>query len=120
MVLLSASTIALLLGVAVIPWRTLERSRNTGFVVTVVAGVLRPQPAGGRPGRARSSHCGARGGARTCTLRFFLLEGFKVVAPFWIIENLVIEGTCHSDGDCEHAFHVSAMPRPRSSATTGS
>ena len=38
MVLLSASTIALLLGVAVMPWRTLGPSRNTGFVVTVVAG----------------------------------------------------------------------------------
>lgn len=39
-------------------------------------------------------------------LRFSLLEGFKVVAPFWVIENLVIEGTCHSDSHCEHAFHV--------------
>lgn len=39
-------------------------------------------------------------------LRFSLLEGFHVVAPFWVIENLVIEGTCRDDSHCEHAFHV--------------
>jgi hypothetical protein len=39
-------------------------------------------------------------------LRFSLVEGFQVVAPFWVIENLVIEGTCRSDSRCEHAFHV--------------
>lgn len=38
MVLLTASTIALMLGVAVMPWRTLGPSRNAGFVVAVVAG----------------------------------------------------------------------------------
>lgn len=39
-------------------------------------------------------------------LRFSLLEGFRIVAPFWIFENLVIEGTCKTDHRCEHAFHV--------------
>jgi hypothetical protein len=39
-------------------------------------------------------------------LRFSLLEGFHVVAPYWTFENLVIEGTCRNDHDCEHAFHV--------------
>lgn len=39
-------------------------------------------------------------------LRFSLLEGFHVLAPYWTFENLFIEGTCRSDSDCEHAFHV--------------
>ncbi len=33
-------------------------------------------------------------------------EGFKVSAPHWRFENLDIQGTCLSHGDCEHAFHV--------------
>jgi hypothetical protein len=39
-------------------------------------------------------------------LRFSLLEGFHVLAPYWVFENLVIEGTCEDDSRCEHAFHV--------------
>jgi hypothetical protein len=42
----------------------------------------------------------------TVTLRFDLLEGFLVSAPYWIFENLEIEGICPGDGKCEHAFHV--------------
>ena len=40
------------------------------------------------------------------TLEFDLLEGFRVSAPYWRFENLVIRGVCKDDGDCEHAFHV--------------
>lgn len=39
-------------------------------------------------------------------LRFNLLEGFHVIAPYWTFENLLIEGTCPNDSNCEHAFHV--------------
>jgi hypothetical protein len=39
-------------------------------------------------------------------LRFDLLEGFVIRAPYWRFENLVIVGACGSDSDCEHAFHV--------------
>ena len=39
-------------------------------------------------------------------LRFALLEGFHVQAPYWTFENLVVEGSCADDSDCEHAFHV--------------
>jgi hypothetical protein len=42
----------------------------------------------------------------TVLLRFALLEGFHVQAPFWNFENLVIEGVCKNDSRCEHAFHV--------------
>jgi hypothetical protein len=40
------------------------------------------------------------------TLELKTVEGFAVVAPNWIFENLVIVGRCASDNDCEHAFHV--------------
>ncbi|MGF1630403.1 MAG: hypothetical protein ACFCUT_13095 [Kiloniellaceae bacterium] len=39
-------------------------------------------------------------------LKFSLLEGFRILAPFWTFENLVIEGICQDDNRCEHAFHV--------------
>jgi hypothetical protein len=44
-------------------------------------------------------------------LRFSLLEGFRVAAPFWLFENLIIEGTCPTDSRCEHAFHVVGAAR---------
>lgn len=41
------------------------------------------------------------------TLQFDLVEGFKVTAPNWHLENLVIEGVCKNDAKCEHALHIS-------------
>lgn len=44
------------------------------------------------------------------TLRFRadsrVVEGFHVTAPDWRFENLVVEGACARDDDCEHAFHI--------------
>ena len=34
------------------------------------------------------------------------IEAIHVLAPYWTFENLVIEGVCADDSDCEHAFHV--------------
>jgi hypothetical protein len=34
------------------------------------------------------------------------LEGFHVKAPYWIFENLDIQGVCQSHSACEHAFHI--------------
>lgn len=39
-------------------------------------------------------------------LQFDLLEGFHVVQPYWIFENLEIEGVCEKISRCEHAFHI--------------
>ncbi len=39
-------------------------------------------------------------------LRFNLVEGFWVNAPYWQFEGLAVEGTCESDNRCEHAFHI--------------
>ncbi len=33
-------------------------------------------------------------------------EGFRVTAPYWIFENLDLQGACAQHADCEHAFHV--------------
>lgn len=40
------------------------------------------------------------------TVRFNALEGFKVSGDHWRFENLVVQGVCPQDDDCEHAFHV--------------
>ncbi len=44
--------------------------------------------------------------AGTALLRFDALEGFRVTAPHWRFEDLVIEGICALDDNCEHAFHI--------------
>jgi hypothetical protein len=42
------------------------------------------------------------------TIRFGngLVEGFYVSGAYWIFENLIIEGSCANDNQCEHAFHL--------------
>jgi len=44
-------------------------------------------------------------------LNFDSLEGFLVMAPYWVFENLRIRGTCVQHGSCEHAFHVVGRAR---------
>lgn len=36
---------------------------------------------------------------------------FKLAAPFWRFENLLVRGVCADHTDCEHAFHVVADAR---------
>ncbi len=57
----------------------------------------------GLPDRRIVLRAPAVGGAR---LRFALLDGFHIIAPYWTFENLVIESSCDDDSHCEHAFHV--------------
>jgi hypothetical protein len=42
----------------------------------------------------------------TAVIQSSALEGFKVSAPYWTFEGLVVEGTCGIDSNCEHAFHI--------------
>jgi len=42
----------------------------------------------------------------SATLRFAITEGFRVSKPYWIFENLTIQGVCSEHANCEHAFHV--------------
>ncbi len=39
-------------------------------------------------------------------LLFESTEGFLVSVPYWIFENLSIQGVCGVQEECEHAFHV--------------
>ena len=34
-------------------------------------------------------------------------EGFAIMAPYWVLQNLRIVGACAVPGHCEHAVHVS-------------
>lgn len=42
----------------------------------------------------------------TVKLKFSLVEGIHVSAPYWTFENLHIQGNCEIQSNCEHAFHV--------------
>lgn len=44
----------------------------------------------------------------TVTIRMDTLEGFHVIAPYWVFENLRIYGACANNNYCEHAFHVTS------------
>ncbi len=35
-----------------------------------------------------------------------VVEGFHVTEPYWTFADLVVEGACASDSQCEHAWHV--------------
>lgn len=43
---------------------------------------------------------------KTVNIEFTAIEGFYVSAPYWVIENLKIRGSCKDDSACEHAFHI--------------
>jgi Right handed beta helix region len=59
--------------------------------------------AGGLPGKPIVLRAARLGDA---TLQLATAEGFAIAAPNWIVENLVIVGTCEKDDWCEHAFHI--------------
>ncbi len=59
-----------------------------------------------RPGTAAAPIALKAGRLGDAVIRLSTVEGFLVSAPYWIFENLVIEGVCTRDDDCEHAFHV--------------
>lgn len=42
----------------------------------------------------------------TAEVRFDAIEGFKVSAPHWIFEDLVVRGVPALGDDCMHAFHA--------------
>ena len=35
-----------------------------------------------------------------------MYEGFLINAANWTFENLIMEGICGEDENCDHAFHV--------------
>ena len=85
------------------------RRAQPGDVITLLPGTYRfagPSIPVNRPGRESSPitvRAETPGAAR---LEFNILEGFHVTAPWWVFENLHIQGVCTDHSDCEHAFHV--------------
>lgn len=51
----------------------------------------------------------AKPGSVTIDIPF--AEGFSVLHPYWVFENLTIRGVCKDEGSCEHAFHVVGKAR---------
>jgi hypothetical protein len=89
--------------------RTALANAQPGDVITLAPGRYRVEGSAltaNRPGRADAPVTVRAPRFGQVTLQFNLLEGFHVLAPHWIFENLVIEGVCADHGSCEHAFHV--------------
>lgn len=85
------------------------RNADPGDVITLTAGRYRLSGRSipvNRPG-TRQNPIYLRGPKfGSVIIEMDTLEGFHVRAPFWIFENLDIQGVCSTDGRCEHAFHV--------------
>ena len=80
-----------------------------GDVIELTAGTYRLEGRGlhaDRGGTAqapitlRAAHLG------DVVIRSDVTEAFKVSAPYWRFENLMVVGVCGDDSGCEHAFHV--------------
>jgi hypothetical protein len=88
--------------------RTAIDNAQPGHVITLAPGtyVITQNLLCDTPGTADRSIVVRAATLGTAVIQSSALEGFKVSAPYWTFENLVIEGTCADDGDCEHAFHL--------------
>ena len=85
------------------------RQAQPGDVITLLPGIYRfagPSIPVSRPGREGAPITVRAELPGTARLEFDILEGFHVTAPWWIFENLHIQGVCTNHSDCEHAFHV--------------
>ncbi len=84
---------------------------NPGDVITLAPGTygvtanLRCDRAGA-PGQPIVVRAAALG---TVVIESSAVEGFHVTAPHWRFENLEMRGTCATDSQCEHAFHVTGL-----------
>lgn len=58
------------------------------------------------PGRSEAPIIVRAAKLGTVSLEMDMLEGFHLLAPFWVFENLDIQGVCQRDARCEHAFHI--------------
>ncbi len=88
--------------------RTAIDNAQPGDVITLAPGtyVITQNLLCDTPGTADRSIVVRAAAPGSAVIQSSALEGFKVSAPYWTFENLVIEGTCADDSDCEHAFHI--------------
>ena len=88
--------------------RTAIDNAQPGDVITLAPGtyVITQNLLCDTPGTADRSIVVRAAAPGSAVIQSSALEGFKVSAPYWTFENLVVEGTCADDSDCEHAFHI--------------
>jgi hypothetical protein len=83
---------------------------NPGDVIVLQAGTyaIGAKISVSRPGTRQGRITVRAAVPGTALLRSTVPEPFLVRAPWWTFRGLVMEGTCVSDSDCEHAFHIVA------------
>jgi len=89
--------------------RTALARAEPGAIITLLPGTYRfdgMKLDADRPGRAGAPITVRAVQPGSVRLDFAMVEGFRVSAPYWRFENLVIRGACGDDDSCEHAFHV--------------
>ena len=88
--------------------RTAIDNAQPGDVITLAPGtyVIAQNLLCDTPGTRDSSIVVRAATLGSAVIQSSALEGFKVSAPYWTFENLVVEGTCAADDDCEHAIHL--------------
>ncbi len=80
-----------------------------GQVIQLVPGTWRIDGRGlalNRPGAANAPITLRAERLGDVTILSSAVTAFKVSAPNWTIENLILRGVCGSHSDCEHAVHV--------------
>ena len=80
-----------------------------GQVIQLVPGTWRIDGRGlalNRPGTAAAPITLRAERLGDVTILSSVVEAFKISAPYWTIENLILRGVCGSHSDCEHAVHV--------------
>jgi parallel beta-helix repeat protein len=81
---------------------------EAGQVITLLPGhyVVQRTIGASRPGIAEAPITVRAIEAGSVQVDIAASEGFRVSAPHWRFENLVLKGTCLKQYYCEHAFHV--------------
>ena len=82
---------------------------EAGDVLTLLPGTYRFNGTAidaNRPGRENAPIVVRAARPGSVQVEFDQVEGFRVSAPWWRFENLMIRGVCGDDTYCEHAFHV--------------
>ena len=80
-----------------------------GQVITLVPGNYSIEGRGlrlDRPGAANAPVVLRAERLGDVTILSGAVAAFKVTAPYWVIENLIVRGVCGGHSSCEHAVHV--------------
>ncbi len=85
------------------------RTAKAGSVITLMPGeyhIVKSKIEIGFPGEVYKPITVRASNYGDVKLRLGTKQGFLVNKPFWVFENLIIEGECTHDSWCDHAFHL--------------